>query len=408
MPGASGAAAQGRCEVDVFRKIAAIAALVLTAAPQQRATAAPEPLDSILEPCRAKYELPAIAAAVVVRGETVAAGAVGTRRVGTTHTVTLDDRFHIGSDTKAMTALLAGMMVEEGRLRWASTPAEVFPELAPAMDARVRTVTLEQLLSHTSGFPADNDDFGRLLEESVRQDGNLDDLRLWLADRWCRLPLANDPGTTFAYSNMGYTLVGAMIERAAGRSWDELISERVFDPLNLGTAGLGCQSSLGRVDAAVGHSTRDGRVFANMAGPNGDNPPIIGPAGIAHMSVLDFARWAGWNAGAGRRGPALVGPDTLRKLHTPVISMPPKPDAPPGTPPGGWYALGWGRLEVAWAPRPMLYHGGSNNMNLAHIWVDTEDDIAFVIMSNIAGERADAAFRELAPLLYDRAKKKGR
>src|SRR5262245_65930513 len=83
---------------------------------------------------------------------------------------------------------------------------------------------------------------------------------------------------------------------------------------------------------------------AFFAGTNGDSPPILGPAGIAHMSVLDFARWAGWNAGEGKRGPALVRPETMRKLHTPVISMPPKPDAPPGTPPGGWYGLGWGQV----------------------------------------------------------------
>ena len=57
------------------------------------------------------------------------------------------------------------------------------------------------------------------------------------------------------------------------------------------------------------------------------------------MSVLDFARWAGWNAGEGKRGPKLVQPETLKKLHTPVISMPEKEGAAPGTPSHGKYAL---------------------------------------------------------------------
>jgi CubicO group peptidase (beta-lactamase class C family) len=113
-----------------------------------------------------------------------------------------------------------------------------------------------------------------------------------------------------------------MIEWAGGKTWDELIADRVFAPLGLKTAGLGCQVTLGKIDAPLGHKIIDGKAEAYLAGPNGDNPLVIGPAGTAHLSVLDFARWAGWNAGAGKRGPALVRPETLKKLHTMVIAMP--------------------------------------------------------------------------------------
>lgn len=359
-------------------------------------------LDAELKPYLSKYELPAIAAAVVKDGKIIAAGAVGSRRAGANIPVTLNDRFHIGSDTKAMTALLAAMLVEEGKLRWNSTPGEVFPELAGKMDPGFRNITLEQLLSHTSGMPSDNQAFADLLAKSVFQDGNLDELRYFLLREWSTLPLEAPPGSRFAYSNMGYTIVGAMIERAGGKTWDELITERVFQPLGLKTAGLGPQSSLGRVDAPLGHVVVDGKIKAFLAGPNGDNPAVIGPAGIAHMSVLDFARWAGWNAGEGRRGPHLVSPDTLKKLHTPVVSMPPKKGAAPGTPAHGQYALGWGRVDVDWAPRPLIYHGGSNMKNLAHIWLDPRQDFAMVIVTNIGGEKADDALKALAPRLYGR------
>lgn len=128
---------------------------------------------------------------------------------------------------------------------------------------------------------------------------------------------------------------------------------------------------------------------------------VVGPAGMAHMSVLDFARWAGWNAAEGKRGPALVRPETLKLLHTPVISPPPRPDAAPGTPKSGDYCLGWGRASVDWAPAPILHHAGSNSMNLAHIWVDPEHDFAMVIVTNISNRKADEALFAIAPKLYE-------
>jgi len=201
---------------------------------------------------------------------------------------------------------------------------------------------------------------------------------------------------------MNYVLVGAMLERLTGKTWEELIVERVFTPLGLTTAGLGCQSSLGRVDAPLGHIKENGKLKAFLAGPNGDNPPMLGPAGIAYMSVLDFANWAGWNAGVGKRQPALVRPETLRRLHTPVIAMALKKDARPGTPSQGKYALGWGEVAVPWAPVPLIYHGGSNGLNLAHIWVEPQRDFAMVLLTNIGGDQADQAFHALAPELYQK------
>ena len=357
-------------------------------------------LDELLTPYLARYDLPALAAAVVQDGKIIASGAAGTRRAGATIPVTINDRFHIGSDTKAMTALLAAVLVEEHKLRWDSTVAEVFPELSATMTPGLRGVTLEQLLSHTSGISSDNQAVVNLLNKSLSQEGNLDEMRLWLIRQWSKQPLAAKPGARFAYANMNYVLAGAMLERISGKTWDELITERIFTPLGLKTAGLGAQSSLGRIDAPLGHVKIGGKTKAFLAGPNGDNPPIVGPAGITHMSVLDFATWAGWNAGEGKRGPALVHPETLRKLHTPVISIPEKPGAKPGTPKHGKYALGWGEVTFDWAPIPLKTHSGSNGKNLAQIWLDPQRDFAMVLVTNIGGEKADQAFQALAPELY--------
>ena len=356
-----------------------------------------------LEPYLKSGNLPAVAAAVVERGVLTEYGAVGTRKMGAEIPVTIHDKFHLGSDGKAMTATIAAMMIEEGKLKWDSTLGDVFPELKKSMAPGVEKVTLEQLLSHTSGMRADDENLMKLLKDAFDVDGDLNDQRYWLLKESVKLPLVAKPSKAWAYNNRGYTIAGAMIERVSGKSWDELIVERIFEPFELTTAGLGTQSTLGKIDAPLGHMVqKDSKVKSYMAGPNADNSLILGPAGTLHLSILDLATWAGWNAGNGTRMPCnIVKPETVEKIHTPVFTI--KGDNRPGTPPEGKYAHGWGWVSVDWAPYPLLYHGGSNGKNLAQIFIDKKKDIAIVVMTNIGGKQADTALRGIAKELYGNA-----
>lgn len=357
-------------------------------------------LDDLLRPSLEAYGLPAVAAAVVKDGQVVAAGAVGTRRAGASIPVTLQDRFHIGSDTKAMTALLAAMAVEDGKLAWTTTVGEAYPELKGSLNPELAKVTLRQLLSHSSGISGDTSETVSLYEQAGTQDGNLDEMRMWIIKQWAPKPMSGTPGGQFIYSNLNYVIAGSMIERAYKSTWEELVTEKVFEPLGLASAGIGSQSSYGKVDAPLGHLIVDGQTKAILGGPMCDSVAAVGPAGMAHMSVLDFAKWAAWNAGEGKRGPALVRPETLKLLHTPVITAPERPDAAPGTPARGDYALGWGRVEVPWAKTPIHHHAGSNSMNLAHAWFDPQSDFAMVVVTNISNRKADEALFALAEELY--------
>jgi CubicO group peptidase (beta-lactamase class C family) len=359
-------------------------------------------LDAMVTAEAKEAGFPALAAAVVSKGKLMAVGTGGTRRIGTTIAVTHQDRFHIGSDTKAMTSLLAAMMVESGKLQWDSTLAQVFPELAAGMDAGVSRVTLSQLLSHTSGLPSDDADFDALLAKVVFQPGNLNEQRYWMVQQTVTKPLAREPGASFAYSNLGYTVAGAMIERAGGKSWEELIFDRVFTPLKLTSAGIGPQATLGRVDAPLGHTVVDGKLKAMTGGPEADNPLVISPAGTAHMSVIDFATWGSWMAGQGKRAPFLVKPETMKKLVTPVVSMSAASTSSTTVAGAAQYALGWASTKMAWTAYPVAFHGGSNNMNKAYIWVDTERDAAIVVMTNVATPNTDDVMQKLAGKLYGR------
>lgn len=379
-----------------------LAAGGLLAAGGAAAQPAPASLDAVLTPYLTSHGLPALFGAVVRGGQVIASGAVGKRRADADIPVTIRDRVHIGSCTKAMTAVLAGMLVDEGRIGWDTTIGARFPELRNGMDAGLAGVTLDQLLSHTSGIPSDNDEIIALLLRAYGEDSlNLDAMRAWILAQWRGKPLASAPGTRFAYANLGYMVAGAMLERAGGATWEELICTRVFDALRLSSAGIGPQSTIGRTDAPIGHVVRpDGSLQPMLAGPNGDVPAAYGPAGATHLSILDFAAWAGWQAGQGRRGPALLRPETMRRLQQPVIEMPPRPDAAPGTPSQGAYGHGWGFLALPYTRGRVMAHSGSNSMNLAMVLIDPTRDFATVIATNRPDTRADEALRLLQEALW--------
>lgn len=361
-----------------------------------------------LETVRAQYALPAIAAAVVKDGKQVAIGATGVRALGTDVKVTAEDRFHLGSDTKAMTATLAGMLVDEGKLTWTTTVGDVLgPALKaaglPTLKPEFAAITLEQLLSHTSGIPSDTEEIYNLYVGTTEYDMSMAARRLAIIAEWGskhtpKVPDANP----FQYANLGYMTAGAMVETAAGEPWESLITRRIFDPLQLKTAGLGPQVTPGRLDAASGHLVDDdGKVTPMPWGPAADVPEALGPAGTAHMSIADFATWAAWNAGGAKRGPALVKPETLAWLHAARVTMD-IADPKPGTPKSGQYASGWGIMKMAWTPRPILTHNGSNSKNLATIFIDPEIDLGIVVATNFPGVKADQALLAVCKMLYER------
>ena len=126
----------------------------------------------------------------------------------------------------------------------------------------------------------------------------------------------------------------------------------------------------------------------------------MGPAGTADM--LDRFRAVG---GVEHRAVRVLPRSSSRKLfgmHTPIVEIPPKPDAPPGTPSAG-ATFGWLTMKVPLSREPFLFHGGSNQMNLANVLIQPKYDFAIVAMTNIGGRRADEALKALAGQLYKKA-----
>ena len=274
--------------------------------------ASAEPLDlaPVLEPIRAKHNLPACAVAVIDASGIVAIGATGKRRIDRAAEVTRDDLWHIGSCTKSMTAALIGMLVDDGKLRWDMPVTEALPGI-PA-HAGWKAVTLAHLITHRSGIAQMTRNQWRTLEAG---DGTPREQRAAFAKQLLAVAPAQPPGK-FAYSNSGYGVLGAVLEHAADKSYEVLMKERIFAPLKLATAAFGAPAKKGEWNPSQpwGHYRQEDVLTPASPSPDNQFPPALSPAASVHLSLQDFARFAWWIS---KNEPALVKADTFRRLMTP-------------------------------------------------------------------------------------------
>ncbi|MBI2388213.1 MAG: beta-lactamase family protein [Deltaproteobacteria bacterium] len=346
------------------------------------AAPAVDALEELLEPIRAANALPALAAAVFSSDGLLAIGAVGARKLGDPTPVTRDDKWHLGSDTKAMTATLIALDVADAKIAWSTTLAAAFPE---TLDAGYRDVTIEQLLQHRGGAPANVPDD---LWSEMWKAGDPRALRRAAVLGMLQRAPETTPGTAFLYSNAGYMTAGAALEDATADAWESRMRTRLFAPLAMTTCGFGAPATVGNVDQPWGHVIKSGKPAPIAPGRLADNPAALGPAGTVHCSLADWGRFLAVHL-RGARGvptslPALQ-PAAFEKLHTP--------------PAGGDYALGWIVADRAWGGGTVLTHSGSNTMFFATAWLAPKRDRAFVAVTNLGGEGAakavDAAFGPL-------------
>jgi CubicO group peptidase (beta-lactamase class C family) len=339
--------------------------------PSAGQTAGDPRLNELLETVRRTHGVPALAGAIVTGKGLAAVGAAGLRKAGTDVAVTVNDEWHLGSDTKAMTAAMIGALVERNTLTWETTPADIFPDLAASMTPALGQVTLLQLLSHRAGLPAN------LAWGLIPWTGSTREQRLDALKRAASSKLLSEPGAKYLYSNLGYVIAGAMAEKAADAAWEDLMRTLVFDPLGMTGVGFGGTGTPGRVDQPWGHAANGKPVAAN--GPETDNPPVMGPAGTVHCPLRDWAMFVADQLRGARGEKALLRAETYRKLQTPPF--------------GGDYALGWLVAEREWGGGTVLTHSGSNTMNFAVAWLAPRRDFAVIVVCNQGGPTASKLIR---------------
>jgi len=332
-----------------------------------------------LAPIRTSNNLPALGCAVVMSNRLVALGVVGIRKHGVTEPVTVNDRWHHGSMTKSATAVLTAKLVDEGVLTWTTKLVDVFPEHADTRHAGWDTVTLEMLVTHSAGAPGDLVPSG-ILNQLNSHPGTDQEQRLFETREVTKLAPRYTPGTQYEYANAGYAMTGAIIEKVTGRSYRDLIREKVFDPLGMTTVGFGVPATPRYVDQPWGHTFSGSTPVPVAPGNNSDNPSAHAPSGGMHCSLVDYARYIGFHTAGARGEHTLLQPSTFTKLYTPVHSN---------------YAMGWIIQDRPWANGRLLFHNGTIGQWLTTVWIAPNRHWAMVVVTNGGGTPASTATTEV-------------
>ena len=347
-------------------------------------------LEQTLTTIREKEHLPAVAGLIQIDGKIAAEAASGVRALGHQQRVTVNDRWHIGSDTKALTATMIARLVENGVMKFEDTLAASFPAFADKMDPAYRGVTIFQLLSHTAGLPPLTEDKDAAEFEAVVKSANgVKAQREAVARKYLTMPPASKVGE-FKYSNIGFIIAGAIAEAKTGKTWEELIREQIFQPLGITNAGFGAPGASGKFDQPCGHKQVSGKLVPlDPADPEADNPLALGPAGTINITLKDWMRFAQDQLDGEHGRGKLLRAETYRKLHTPVKDN---------------YALGWGaKLDDDGVPL-VITHNGSNGNWVAEVRIMPKHAIIILLATNAGTEGANQAMKEIGQPLRDRLK----
>ncbi len=268
-----------------------------------------------------------------VTGEAV----FGVRRLGDPAAVTPGDVWNIGSDGKAMTAVMIARLVERGLLSWDATLGALLPDMAAAMRPEYRTVTLLQLMTHMSGLPEnleDEDAVNTLFYEPSTASPS-ERRKAYVARALLDAP-AGSAGR-YSYSNTGFLVAAIAAERATGKTYESLMVDEVFKPLGMVSAGFGVPPAGGTV----------GHMRGRLAVPRDINPDFFAPAGNIYMSLDDWARFCIDQLKGAKGEGVLLKPETYSLMQT----------AQSGAPVSmGWFV----RDNIAGLDGPVLFHEGSD------------------------------------------------
>jgi len=338
-------------------------------------------LDEVIEYYRKEANLPAVNVLSLKDGTILESSSVGTYHVNSATAVTGSEHWHIGSMTKSMTALLVARLVDAGLTSWESTLRDVFPDMA--MLPHYETATFKSLLSHTAGIPEDEPE---TWEDWIGDERSVETLRLEVTTMALSYDESDSVVGEGTYSNINYVIVAAMCEKITGSSFETLMQNYVFDPLNMTETRL----SIAEQATSIWGHLPNGSSWKPMDPTLHGEPTLalLAPAGSrTYTTNTDMAKYLQTMLDLTRNQSDFLTETSTLALFTPVATV---FDIP--------MALGW------MAQEDHFFHNGSNGHWQSSMMIFPNANQAYYIVTNApVGEDQAEAFFKLYEILQTRA-----
>jgi CubicO group peptidase (beta-lactamase class C family) len=271
----------------------------------KRAQTVIEGIDPMIEQALKDYQIPGLAVGVVVDGHVVYAKGFGYRDAEKKLPVDPKTLFAVGSITKAFTTFVAGNLVDEGLIAWDQPVFDVLPEFRMRDNYATQNVTIRDLLTHRSGMPR---------HEFVWYNSNMTKEELLHRIRY--LEPSHEIRERYQYNNLMYFIAGCALEKASGKTWKQLVTERILKPLEMKATNFSVEEMLKTSNFANPYVEKKGTLqkvpFRNLT--------LIGPAGSLNSNIDDLTRWVQLHLNGGiYKGHQMISPATLQELHAPQV-----------------------------------------------------------------------------------------
>ena len=326
---------------------------------------------------------PGAAVLVVRNGQPVFRRGYGVTDLRTQRPIDAKTNFRLASFTKQFTAASIMLLVRDGKLHYDDRLTDIFPEF-PAYG---KSITVRNLLNHTSGLP----DYEDLLmkqypdtpEEKIPQ--ILDAGVLKLLERQTSGKFA--PGSKWEYSNSGYAVLAMIVEKASGKGFGQFLQERIFTPLKM-TNTLAYEKGKNEVPhRAYGHSKIDGVWHETDQSPTS---AVLGDGGI-YSSLDDLAKWD-----RSLRDHTLLSEEEMRPALTSVQPT----DGPAKSPSGKPISYGFGWFVDPYQGHKRMFHDGETIGFLTTIQRFPGDQLTVIVLANRSDVDPQALALKVADLYF--------
>jgi beta-lactamase class C len=333
----------------------------------------------------ARTKTPGVAVAIVHDTTVVYLKGFGLRQVGTHDSVDVNSVFRLASVSKCFAPLLTGLLVEDGILSWDDQVIKYLPGFQLKKKEYTDSLTIRHVLSHTTGLPYHT--YTNLVEEGT----DLHTMLSLLKD----VNLTNKPGEVYSYQNVAFSLIAEVVEAATGKTYEQLVKDRIFQPLNMTEASLTYNDILLNNNVARPHLLwRKGWRVTSI----NDTYYNVAPAGGINASVSDMA---GWLKALVRDDEQFVKRSTLDEIFKPAIRARSKNRNFRRwiEPANSYYALGWRVLNFK--TDTLLYHGGYVNGYRSEVAINRKNKIGICVLSNGPGYLIDNSVPMFFRLYFD-------